>query len=247
MKYKLIIIGLIAGFSSAALGIGGGVILVPALILIMKFDIKTAAATSLTAIAPSALTGIITHYLINSRNIKIVTASLIIAGSITGARLGVYISSKIKNRLCTIFFALLLIIISLKLTGIISQSVHESTTEISPAFLVVLGVIAGSSSALFGIGGGVIMVPALTILFGLTIHEAIGTSLAVIFPTTIAGAYFHNKINDINLNAMKFIIPASLIGAVTGALVASHLDAEILKFTFGILLLIVSVRLFINK
>ena len=110
-----------------------------------------------------------------------------------------------------------------------------------------MGLIAGLASALFGIGGGIVMVPGLNLFFGLSIHEAIASSLTVIFPTAFAGAIFHKKFNNINTEAIKFLIPTSLIGAVLGAIVANSLPSTILKIIFGIFMILCSVKIFLQK
>ena len=245
--FSLLSLGLLVGFSSAALGIGGGVTMVPALTLLFKLDIKKAVGISLSTIIPVATVGVITYCVLNCSYIRIFVALLIAVGSVVGAKYGVTIASKISSSFLTKLFSILLLFVGLKLIGIVDIPLGANSNSIIYPLLVVLGLFAGLSSAMFGIGGGVIMVPALNLFFGLTIHESIATSLTVIIPTTIAGAFFHNKINGISKREVKFLIPMAIVGAVVGALTANNLPAVTLKFIFGLFLIVCSFVIFFQK
>lgn len=248
MKHlNLLLVGFIAGFASSALGIGGGVIIVPALVLLHLFHIKKAVGTSLATIAPVALVGVIAHYIIQSSNINFIVALFMIAGSIIGAKYGADLTVKIKARTLTILFALLLVFVGLKLTNIINITIETVAGSTMYPLLILLGLFAGLCSALFGIGGGAIIVPLLNLFFGLTIHEAIATSLVVILPTTIAGFIFHMKFEHLDTKATKFLVPTALIGAVLGAIFANSIDAGILKMIFGVFMIVVALKLFFEK
>lgn len=238
-------LGLVAGFCSAALGIGGGVILVPMLLILLHYEIKKAMGTSLATIVPTAFVGIITHYSMESSNIKLLTALFVIMGSIAGTKFGAILVNKIRSKILKRLFALLLLFVGLKLTNIINIPTEAVSNITVYPLLIALGLVAGSSSALFGIGGGVIMVPVLNLFFGLSMHEAIATSLTVILPTTFAGALFHKKFDNINDAALKFLIPTALIGAVFGAYVANSLPSNTLRIIFGIFMILCSIRIFL--
>jgi uncharacterized membrane protein YfcA len=241
------LLGLFVGFSSAALGIGGGITMVPALTILFKLNIKKAVGISLVTIVPVALVGAVTYFILESSYIRIFVALLIIVGSVVGAKYGASIANKISSSFLSKLFSILLFIVGLKLTGIIDIPIGANSNLAINPLLIVLGLFAGFSSAMFGIGGGVIMVPVLNLFFGLTIHESIATSLTVIIPTTIAGAFFHNKINEISKSEITYLIPTALIGAAVGALTASILPEITLKFLFGLFLIICSFIIFFQK
>lgn len=243
-KIGYLLVGLLAGFSSAALGIGGGVTIVPSLVIFFGFDVKKAIGTSLATIVLSAFIGSIAHYLIKNNNMQFDIALFILMGSIVGAKFGSLLANRIKSKILTMLFALLLIFTGLKLVGLIQILTKFLTNSVAYPFLILLGLIAGSASALFGIGGGVIMVPVLVLFFGLTMHEAIPTSLAVIVPTSLAGTIFHKKFDNINMEAIKFMIPSALLCAILGAIVANRLPSATLKMIFGIFMILCSFRIF---
>ncbi|MFC1576320.1 sulfite exporter TauE/SafE family protein [Candidatus Omnitrophota bacterium] len=243
----LLFLGFIAGLASASLGIGGGTVVVPSLVLLLGYDIKKAIGTSLaTAIAVAAL-GVAAHYFIHAYNIRIFVALYIIAGSLIGAKLGSELASRISGRILKKILAFLLLFTGLMLAGIIPLPTQPVSEASFYPLLVVLGLFAGSASALLGIGGGILIVPVLHLFFGFPLHEAIPTSLAVILPTVAAGAVFHGKLKNIDMRATKLLIPTALLGAILGAVIENRLPEHHLKIIFGIFLLLCSIRLFTEK
>ncbi|MEA3489378.1 MAG: sulfite exporter TauE/SafE family protein [Candidatus Omnitrophota bacterium] len=243
----LLILGFFAGFGSAFLGIGGGVVMVPSLVLLLDYDIKKAVGTSLTTIVPAALVGVSTHYILNSDNILFISALFIILGSVAGAKIGAAIADRIRGDLIRVLFAALLLFVGLKQVGLIRIPTESVLSINSYPFFVILGLIAGISSALFGIGGGAIMVPSLDLFFGFQMHQAIATSLTVIVPTSAAGAIFHAKLNNIDRRAVRFLIPASLLGAILGAILSNMLTPVTLRYIFGFFVIFFSVKMFLKN
>ncbi len=214
----------------------------PGLVFLMGYEIKKAAGTSLIAIVPVAFVGIIAHYIIQPGNVKPVIALFVIIGSITGARFGAGLINKISSKKLSRLFALLLLFVGLRLTGIIRMPFEAVSIGAIYPWLVVLGLASGLVSALFGIGGGIITVPVLYLFFGLTMLQTINTSLVVVLFTTFAGAMFHRKFNNVDMGLMKFLVPAALVGAVIGAIVANLLPGHILKIILGIIVILCSIR-----
>jgi len=104
------------------------------------------------------------------------------------------------------------------------------------AELIVLGLFAGAVGALTGIGGGLIITPVLTLVFGVPIHQAIGTSLCCVIATSsgAAASYVEHHLSNIRLGMTLEL--ATTIGAVSGALVAGILQREALAILFAVLL-----------
>ena len=242
-RIGLIFIGFTAGLASSSLGIGGGLILMPAFLFLFRYTPSMAAGTSLATMVPMAAIGLTTHYLLQGSNIQWQTVFLLTIGSLLGARYGSYVAAYLNKRMFSILFSLLLIFTSLQFTGIISFSQVIAVKQAASILLPAIGMFAGICSALFGIGGGIITVPLLSLMFGFSIHEAIATSLAVILPTTLAGALFHHKFKNINEKGLIFLIPASLFGAMIGAVMAINLPADLLKTAFSILLILCAGKL----
>ncbi|HEX6971597.1 MAG TPA: sulfite exporter TauE/SafE family protein [Limnochordia bacterium] len=113
--------------------------------------------------------------------------------------------------------------------------------------LALLGLAAGSLGGLLGVGGGVIIVPALTYLLHVPIHIAVGTSLAVIIPTAITGSLTHFTKGNVDLRAAVLVAAGSIVGAYAGATLAEYLPAVIIKRLFGVLLAVMAIRLLISR
>jgi uncharacterized membrane protein YfcA len=112
---------------------------------------------------------------------------------------------------------------------------------------VVLGVCAGLVSGTLGLGGGVVFIPSLVILWGFGQKSAQGTALAVMVPMTLLGAlrYWKNPEADMSLTIILLIVLGALVGVLTGTELASRLPNQVLKKIFSIFLVIVAVRMFI--
>ena len=107
---------------------------------------------------------------------------------------------------------------------------------------LVVGLFTGIVSGLMGIGGGNIMVPASTILLGLTQHLAQGVSLIVIVPTAISGAWSHFKRGNVAVKVALLLAPGAALGGLIGASVAQGLDRDTLRIVFGLLLFYFALR-----
>jgi len=111
------------------------------------------------------------------------------------------------------------------------------------AALITLGLLAGALAAALGLGGGVIFVPSLVVLFGFEQHIAQGTSLAVIFPTAIVATVAHARMGSVRWRLSIPIGLAGIAGAVLGARVALQLDADLLRRLFGVFLVLLAARM----
>jgi uncharacterized membrane protein YfcA len=111
-----------------------------------------------------------------------------------------------------------------------------------------LGVVAGIFSGLIGIGGGIIIVPALVLLFGLSQHTAQGTTLALMVPPIgLLAALAYYKQGFVDLKVAAFVCLGFFIGGLFGAKFAVGIPEMILKKIFGIVLLVVSIRMILFK
>lgn len=114
--------------------------------------------------------------------------------------------------------------------------------------LIVIGIITGVAAGMLGIGGAIIMVPALVFIMGLTQHQAQGTSLAVMLPPIgIIAAYNYYKAGEVNLKFALILAAAFIIGSFFGSKLALNIPQHILKKIFAILLLLVSLKMLFSK
>jgi uncharacterized membrane protein YfcA len=108
--------------------------------------------------------------------------------------------------------------------------------------LFVMGIIVGLMSAMFGIGGGVVMVPFIVLVMDGSQHLAEGTSLAVMVPTAVAGVLAHRKRGFVRFDSAAWIGAPGVLGAVVGALLAHRLDADTLQIYFGAFTVLVGLK-----
>jgi uncharacterized protein len=114
--------------------------------------------------------------------------------------------------------------------------------------LIITGLLAGFVGGAMGVGGGIIIVPALVFIMGFTQHEAQGTSLAVLlFPIGILAVFNYAKSGYVNYKYALILILAFVIGSYFGSVVSVHLPDRILKKTFGLLMLIVGLKMVFGK
>jgi uncharacterized protein len=106
-----------------------------------------------------------------------------------------------------------------------------------------LGLIAGVLAGLFGVGGGILFVPTLIIVFGLGQVEAQATSLLAILPTVAAGTWRHHEYGNVRWRAAAVIGATAVVGVELGVLTATALPEETLRRLFGVLLLAVAAQL----
>ncbi len=112
---------------------------------------------------------------------------------------------------------------------------------------IVLGVCAGLVSGTLGLGGGIVFIPALVILWGFEQKSAQGTALAIMVPMALVGAlrYWKNPEIDMSLTIILLIVLGAIAGALAGTELASRLPNHVLRKVFAIFLVVAAVRMFI--
>jgi hypothetical protein len=114
--------------------------------------------------------------------------------------------------------------------------------------LIVVGLIAGFAGGTLGIGGGIVIVPALVFILGFTQHHAQGTSLAVLlFPIGILGVINYAKAGYVNFKIAAILILAFIAGSYLGSKFAISMPEKTLKQIFGLFMLFVSIKMIIGK
>lgn len=110
--------------------------------------------------------------------------------------------------------------------------------------LIAIGLLTGILSGIFGIGGGILIIPSLIYLLGFSQKLATGTSLAILLPPIgIAGAWVYYKNDNVDLQAAIIIAVMMLFGVFLGANLAHHLDSKSMKMMFGGLLIFIGLRM----
>ncbi len=114
--------------------------------------------------------------------------------------------------------------------------------------LVGIGIVTGIMAGIFGIGGGLVVIPALVFILGLSQQSAQGTSLAMMLPPIgLIAAINYYKAGFVNIKFALILAAAFLVGSYCGSKIAVNLSQEVLKKTFGLLLLVVAIKMLISK
>ena len=184
------VIGMFVGVSAGLLGLGGGLVSVPALLYLFKFYglpethlMHIAVSTSLMAIIVTSFSSLTAHHRRN--NVNWLLMRRLSVGLVVGGFLGPYSANLFSSQLLQRIFAIYAFIMSLGLWASMPV-LAVSTTLLKQRYLFAAGSVFGSISALVGMGGGTIFVPYL-LLAGQNIQRAIGTSAACAFPIAISG------------------------------------------------------------
>ncbi|RLP75738.1 sulfite exporter TauE/SafE family protein [Mycetocola tolaasinivorans] len=238
----LIAIGLAAGFLSGLFGVGGGILVVPALIFLVSFENRLAAGTSLAAIVPTSLVGVITYAA--SGSVDWWAGLILAAGSVVGAQLGAFLLSRIPKRALQWAFIAFLVVVIVQLFLVVPVRGAEITLHPwSIVGLVALGLLTGVLSGLLGIGGGIIIVPMLVMLFGASDLLAKGTSLLMMIPTAISGTVGNVIRRNVDLPAAAFVGVSACLTTTLGAQVARLLSPEAGNILFAAFIAVIVVRM----
>ncbi len=234
-----ILIGLAAGVASGLFGVGGGTIMVPALIFIMPGTTFLAAkAVSLAAMLVGTLVGIVRH---QSRGAVDVRRGVIlgVAGA-AGAALAVVAAEGVADVVLRGAFGGFLVLTSLRMMRPRVPLARALSPRVDLALIIVTGFGAGIIAGFFGVGGGIVMVPAM-VFAGVAIHVAVGTSLIAILINALVATTTHLGLGY--WRDIVFIAPplatGAIVGAFLGADLAHRLNADRLKRVFAVFLILV--------
>jgi uncharacterized protein len=237
-----IAIGLLAGLLSGLFGVGGGTVIVPLLVLFMGFDQRLAAGTSLAAIVPTATVGVISYALHGS--VAWIPALILAAGAVVGAQIGTWLLPKMPITALRWGFVgfLAVVIVSLFLV-VPSRDAELPLTILTIIGLVVLGLVTGTLAGLLGVGGGIIVVPALMLLFGASDLIAKGTSLLMMIPTAISGTVGNIRRKNVDLVAAVCVGVAACTTTALGAWIATVVDPFLGNVLFAIFMAVIAVQM----
>jgi uncharacterized membrane protein YfcA len=243
-----VLIGLLAGFQGGLFGVGGGIVMVPAMVLFLAIPQHRAHATSLAAMIFSTSAAVIPLALDN--RIDWDTAAFLAAGSIVGAYLGARLFSRIPAMwLATGFMVLALAsAVRMLLESEAVGGVATGTTTVEVSWVGILGLVligfgAGVMGALMGIGGGIVNVPALVTLYAFEQHLAQGTSLAVIVPTALVATIIHSRGGHVDWRVALTLASGGLAGGWLGGRTALAIDGTVLRILFVCFLLLMVARM----
>lgn len=239
----LVLVGVIAGLFSGFLGVGGGIVMVPFMVSpLLRFDQHRAHATSLAAIVVIALSAGTRFAL--AGEIDWAVGIALGVGGIVGSTVGANLMHRLSPSALKLLFGVIMILAGLRMVVGVEPGAGQAPEAMVAALIgVTIGLVAGVASGLAGIGGGVVMVPAMVLLLGLSQHAAEGTSLVAILFTALAGTRVNLKHGRVRLREAVIIGLGGLLFAPLGASLALAVSAPALSQVFGIFVTLVGLRM----
>lgn len=238
------IVGAAAGALSGLFGIGGGALIVPGLVGALALGQRTAHGTSLAAVLPIALAGSIGY--LRGDAVDLLAVVPLALGSTVGALIGARLLDRMREGPLRRAFAVLLVVVAVQLL-LSPPVVAADAVARGPATfaaLVALGLVTGTAAGLLGIGGGVIVVPGLILLLGVSDVVAKGTSLALIVPTSLVGTFSNVRRGNTDLSVAAWTGGAGMATGYLAARVSLGLEPRLSVTLFAAFLLIVAGRTF---
>jgi uncharacterized membrane protein YfcA len=258
--FLLPILGFVIGVVAAMTGIGGGVFIVPLLTLIFAFAPASAVGTSLAAIILTAFAATLNYS--KQKKVWYKIGLLMAALTAPGAVLGAYLTSILPSGVLGLTFGAFLLVVALQITirnvilknsnnkreGNLKESYEKETYVSRRKFIMGIPLIlmGGIASGLFGVGGGIIIVPILTIFFYVPIHYAVATSMFSMIFTSLSGVGQHALLGNINLEFSLLIGLGSIFGALVGTQICKRISGKNLSYIFGIFLILVAFQIILK-
>ena len=262
-------LGAFAGFLGAMLGIGGGIIVVPVLILAFNLDARIAVGTSLLMITFTALSGTYAYYLQRRIDWKVGVISALF--TVPGASLGAYATKFFISKSLALIFGAVLCLIAVALVRrsyrgsgdkktkrlengkggwkrrIVDSSGTVFVYDAHICTALLLFFVGGLASGFLGIGGGVIVVPILAAYVGLPMHVAVATSMLTMIFTSISGVSTHILLGDVKFEYAVPLVIGILAGTQLGARTAKRLRSVSLERVFAFAMIVIGILLILTK
>jgi uncharacterized membrane protein YfcA len=240
-------VGALAGLLGGLFGVGGGIVLIPILTGRLGLTQHQAHGTSLAVIGATALAGLVVYGA--AFHVAWGTALAVGVASVTAAPLGAWLAGRVSPRGLRLAFAAFLVATALRLLWVPPVGDHPPAGPISAqlALDLALGLAIGLLAGFMGVGGGILAVPAFTLLLGMPQSTAQGTSLAVILVTAPAGAVQHHRQRTVVWSWVPMLALGAALAAPLAARVANRLPHAILARAFALFMIITAAHMAITS
>jgi uncharacterized membrane protein YfcA len=243
--WQLALIGLFAGLMSGAFGVGGGVLIVPAVVLMLGFDQRLAHGTSLAAVVPISVAGVLAY--LSYDGVDLPVAGLLVVGTVVGAVVGARLLARVpQSPLRWMFIAFMLLSAVRLFFEVPDRDDQLHLTAATALALVGLGLLTGVLSGLLGVGGGIFMVPVMILFLEMSDVVAKGTSLLAVIPTGIVATWTNHRRHNVDLRAASVLGLAGVPTSLLGAAAAVWLPPQAAAILFAVFLTVVAVRMAVH-
>lgn len=230
---ELLVLGLavLVGVTLGLLGGGGSILMVPLLVYVAGLDAKAAIATSLLVVGATSLAASVPHA--RQGRVRWRTAGIFGAAGMAGAYLGGRLGTLLPGTWLLLAFAAMMVVTAAAMLRDDDGPDPSGTGGQSVGKILAEGLVVGVVTGLVGAGGGFLVVPALVLFGGLTMREAVGTSLVVIAMKSGAGVIGYLAGVQLDWALAGQVTAAAVVGAVLGARFVDRIPADRLRQGFG--------------
>jgi hypothetical protein len=259
----LALLGLAVGVVASPVGIGGGFIVAPVLLMLYNFTPGSAAGTSLLVVLINAVSATLAY--LRQRRVDVKMGLGFSSGTIPGSIAGSLTTTVVSSGTFRVYFALMLILSALYLAfrsrmGLSSGGLlrsgnqrlmkdrlgREHVYSFNLHLIIAFGVISGFISGFFGVGGGIVHVPVMIILLGVPAYIATATSHFILVPAALTGISTHAVLGHIDIVKGGLIAAGVLLGAQIGAKVSEKASSRTLEMLFALFLLVVAINMLLQ-
>lgn len=236
----LIVVGMLVGVLSGTFGIGGGTVIVPALVW-LGLSQRNAAATSTLAIVPTSISGVVSYA--TGGHVDWLAAALLFCGMFIGGQIGSWLLSRLPELALRWIFVAFLVFVVIDQVSFVPSRDHQIAMSVTTGIgLALLGVVIGTLAGLLGIGGGALAVPSLSMLFGASDLIARGTSLLAMFPNSITTSAANLKRRLAHVKTALIIGVTAAVTAPLGTWIAGEVSPRAGSIMFACYLCVLLVR-----
>jgi hypothetical protein len=238
-------LSVLIGISLGFFGGGGSILTVPLLVYVFGLDPKAAIASSLLVVGAASMSGALHHW--RAGNVDLRTGFLFGAAGMTGAYIGGRVGAFLDGTLLLLLFACMMVLTSVAMWQGRRARSPGGATHRATGRLLLQGLAVGSFTGLVGAGGGFLIVPALTLWAGLSMHAAVGTSLFIIVLNTLAG--FLGYLNHVHVDyaLIGAVTVMAIAGSFLGSRLAHRIDPASLRRAFAGFVLTMAVFILVRE
>ncbi|MBT2831153.1 sulfite exporter TauE/SafE family protein [Staphylococcus coagulans] len=266
----LILVGFLSAIIGSLVGIGGGIIIVPTLIyfgvtmnVLDEITPQTAIGTSSIILIATGLSSTIGY--LKQKQVDIKNGFLFLIGIIPGALIGAYLSQYLTIHSFNLYFGIFLIVVAIMLMirhrippikAFQQERYMKSFTDahgehyrygVVPSIAIIASFVIGLTAGLFGIGGGALMTPLMLLVFRFPPHVAVGTSMMMIFFSSLTGSIGHIVLGHVLWGYSIILIISSWIGAQIGVKLNKTVKSDTVVLILRLVMLALGVYLIIRS
>lgn len=267
--FLALLIGFASAFIGSLVGLGGGIVFVPAMLFLANYmdtldwaNPQTIVGISLITMIFTGLSSTLAYYKL--KRVDITTGIIFVIGCLPGVLVGGQLNKIVDTDSFSLYFGILMLIVFFMMlidrekllknktiqitdktrTFVIDGEEHQYNVKVIPA--IILAFFVGFLSTMFGIGGGTISVPLMILFFGIPVQVAVGTSMFIILFISFAGSISHVVMGHIVWFYLPFFIIGSYIGGTVGAKTSKLFKGKTLEWILKLVIVIAAVQLIIE-